>query len=134
MRHDLAGANNDDRTAELVLLGARPGLGKTTFALQVARNLAVSGKSVVFFSFEHDNHSLLERLIVLEAAEISGSDAVRLPEVRKAFSVSQGADRMMMEGRLFAPREVSRPSRRCRAIATDFTCTVPAGPKPTSRS
>jgi hypothetical protein len=26
----------------------------------VARNLAVSGKSVVLFSFEHDNHSLLE--------------------------------------------------------------------------
>ncbi len=93
--------NGGFRAGELVLLGAGPGLGKTTFALQVARNLAKSGKSVVYFSFEHDNHSLLERLIVLEAAEIVGSDAVRLPEVRKAFSVSPGADRMMMEGRLF---------------------------------
>jgi hypothetical protein len=27
---------------------------------------------VVHFSFEHDNHSLLERLIIMEAAEIAG--------------------------------------------------------------
>ena len=89
------------RAGELVLLGGGPGLGKTTFALQVARNLVVSDHSVVYFSFEHDNHSLLERLIVLEAAEIAGSSAVRLPEVRAAFQVSQGPDRMTMEGRLF---------------------------------
>ncbi|MBE3074272.1 MAG: AAA family ATPase [Actinobacteria bacterium] len=88
------------RSGELVLLGARPGLGKTTFALQVARNLVVSGHSVVYFSFEHDNHSLLERLIVMEAAEIAGSGAVRLPAVRQAFNVPQSSDRMM-EGRLF---------------------------------
>jgi len=88
------------RAGELILLGAGPGLGKTTFALQVARNLVVSGQSVVYFSFEHDNHSLLERLIVLEAAEIAGSSAVRLPAVRQAFNVPQSADRMM-EGRLF---------------------------------
>ena len=83
------------RSGELALLGAAPGLGKTTFALQVARNLVVSGQSVVYFSFEHDNHSLLERLIVLEAAEIAGSSAVRLPAVRQAFNVPQSADRMM---------------------------------------
>jgi len=89
------------RSGELVLLGGGPGLGKTTFALQVARNLVVSGHSVVFFSFEHDYHSLLERLIVMEAAEIAGPAAVQLPTVRQAFRVSQGPDRMMMEGRLF---------------------------------
>jgi replicative DNA helicase len=87
------------RSGELVLLGARPGLGKTTFALQVARNLVAAKNSVVYFSFEHDNHSLLERLIIMEAAEIAGSYAVRLPAVRQAFQTSQGPDRMM-EGRL----------------------------------
>jgi replicative DNA helicase len=88
------------RSGELALLGARPGLGKTTFALQVARNLIASDHSVVYFSFEHDNHSLLERLIVMEAAEIVGSLAVRLPGVRQAFNVTQSSGRMM-EGRLF---------------------------------
>ena len=87
------------RSGELALLGARPGLGKTTFALHVARNLAASKDSVLYFSLEHDNHSLLERLIIMEAAEIAGSCAVRLPEVRAAFKVPLSANRMMA-GRL----------------------------------
>jgi replicative DNA helicase len=87
------------RSGELALLGGAPGLGKTTFALQVARNLVTSDHSVVYFSFEHDNQSLLERLIVLEAAEIAGAGAVRLPQVRRAFNGQQSSDRMMA-GRL----------------------------------
>ena len=87
------------RSGELVLLGARPGLGKTTFALQVARNLVSSGSTVVYFSFEHDNHSLLERLIIMEAAEIAGSVAVRLPALRQALNTPRSSDRMMA-GRL----------------------------------
>jgi replicative DNA helicase len=87
------------RSGELVLLGAGPGLGKTTFALQVARNLVASGHSVVYFSFEHDNHSLLERLLIMEAAEIAGSCAVQLSEVRQAFNALHSPDRMMA-GRL----------------------------------
>jgi replicative DNA helicase len=87
------------RSGELALLRARPGLSKTTFALQVARNLVASKDSVVYFSFELDNHSLLERLIIMEAAEIVGSCAVRLPEVRQAFKTPEGSNRMMA-GRL----------------------------------
>jgi replicative DNA helicase len=87
------------RSGELVLLGARPGLGKTTFALQVARNLVASDCGVVYFSFEHDNHSLLERLIIMEAAEIAGTYAVQLPAVRQAFSTTRSTDRLMA-GRL----------------------------------
>ena len=120
------------RSGELVLLGARPGLGKTTFALQVARNLAASGYSVVYFSFEHDSHSLLERLIVMEAAEIAGSCAVRLSAVRQAFNVPQRTDRMMQDDSL-APRAGPRRSTRWRATWSGSTCIVPAEPKPTSR-
>jgi replicative DNA helicase len=87
------------RSGELALLGSSPGLGKTTFALQAARNLVASDFSVVYFSFEHDNHSLLERLIIMEAAEIAGSYAVTLPAVREAFSAPRSSDRTMA-GRL----------------------------------
>ena len=87
--------NGGFRSGELTLLGARPGLGKTTFALQVARNLVASDFSVVYFSFEHDNHSLLERLILMEAAEVAGSYAVTLPAVREAFGAPSSSDRSM---------------------------------------
>src|SRR5450631_1039565 len=87
------------RSGELALLGSSPGLGKTTFALQAARNLVASDHSVVYFSFEHDNHSLLERLIIMEAAEVAGSFAVQLPDVRAAFTAPRGPN-PMMAGRL----------------------------------
>ena len=59
------------------------------------RNLVAARGSVVCFSFEHHNHSLLERLIIMEAAEIAGAYAVRLPEVRAAFKAPQSSNRMM---------------------------------------
>ena len=87
------------RSGELVLLGARPGLGKTTFALQVVRNLLASSHSAVYFSFEHDNHALLERLILMEAAEIAGPMAVLLPGIRQALEVRHSSEQTL-EGRL----------------------------------
>src|SRR5665811_1900349 len=45
------------RSGELVLLGGPQGLGKTTFGLQVMRNLIAANHSAVYFSFEYDNHT-----------------------------------------------------------------------------
>jgi len=87
------------RSGELTLLGGPPGLGKTTLALQVIRNLVVSNRHAVYFSFEHDTQSLLERFIVMEAAEIAGSTAVLLPRVRQAFEARHGSD-LTLEERL----------------------------------
>jgi len=42
---------------------------------------------------------LLERLILMEAAKIAGSVAVRLPALRQALNTPRGSDRMMA-GRL----------------------------------
>lgn len=43
------------RSGELVLLGGGQGLGKTTFALQLMRNLSATGHHTVYFAFDHDN-------------------------------------------------------------------------------
>ena len=73
------------RSGELVLLGGPQGLGKTTWALQVGRNVARTGRPVAYFCFEHDPQSLLEKLVALEAGEVGGYDAPDLRHVRTAF-------------------------------------------------
>ena len=78
------------RSGELALLCGGQGLGKTTMALQVLRNLVATGHNAVFFSFDHDNYSLIERLIAMEAAEIAGPIAVPLKRVRQAFETRMG--------------------------------------------
>jgi replicative DNA helicase len=78
------------RGGELVLLGGPQGLGKTTWALQVARNAARYGRSVLFFSFEHDPQTLLIRLVALEAAEIAGAEAPGVDRVRRSFEATDG--------------------------------------------
>lgn len=51
--------------ANLVILAARPGVGKTTFALNVALNIAVKEKAPVgFFSLEMSKEELVDRLLV----------------------------------------------------------------------
>ena len=79
------------RAGELILLGGPQGLGKTTFALQVMRNVVVSGGRTLLFSFEHDEQTLLERFIALEAGEIAGVEGVPLRLVRQAMTNTDGA-------------------------------------------
>ena len=52
----------------LIILGARPSVGKTAFALNLARNAAVQfGHGVAFFSLEMTNMELTDRLIASES-------------------------------------------------------------------
>jgi len=54
--------------SDLVILGARPSVGKTTFALDVARHAAIKeGKSVGIFSLEMSREQVVDRLISAEA-------------------------------------------------------------------
>lgn len=78
------------RSGELILLSGPQGLGKTTWALQTARNVARSGRSVLFFSFEHDQQTVLIRLLALEAGLIAGVEAPNLARIRAAFEASDG--------------------------------------------
>lgn len=58
--------------SELVIIAARPSMGKTAFALTMARNMAIDhGKKVAIFSLEMSAIQLVNRLIVSET-EIPG--------------------------------------------------------------
>lgn len=85
------------RSGELILLGGPQGLGKTTFALQVARNVAEAGRPVLYFCYEHDPLSLLERLVALEAGEFGDIEAPDRRRIRRAFEASDGRSGSLSE-------------------------------------
>ena len=59
--------------SDLIILAARPGMGKTALTLSLAKNAALDfGKAVAFFSLEMSSLQLASRIISMEA-EISGS-------------------------------------------------------------
>ena len=54
--------------SDLVIIAARPSMGKTAFVLSLARNMAIEfKKSVAFFSLEMSNIQLMTRLLVAES-------------------------------------------------------------------
>ncbi len=65
------------RGGELILLAARPGMGKSTFALNIAMNIAVYfQKPVVIYSLEMSRLELIMRMISADA-QINHSDLKR---------------------------------------------------------
>ena len=74
--------------SDLVLIGARPAMGKTSFALNLARNVSYIGKrKVVMFSLEMTKEQLAMRVLATEArvnsskmrtGELDGEDWERL--------------------------------------------------------
>jgi replicative DNA helicase len=59
------------RAHDLMLLGGSPGVGKTVAALQLARHVAIHGRTALYLSYEHDEPTMLGRLLALELGEMS---------------------------------------------------------------
>ena len=91
----LAGMGNSD----LILVGARPGMGKTSFALNIATNVAVqTNKAVCIFSLEMSAEQLVSRIISSEAMIDSVAlrtgklDAKQWNEIAKATTRLAGSN------------------------------------------
>jgi replicative DNA helicase len=77
------------QNSELLILAARPSMGKTAFALNLAENVAVRGnKPVAIFSLEMSKESLLLRLLSADAkidshkfrtGDLNQEDKARIP-------------------------------------------------------
>ena len=81
--------------SDLILLAARPGLGKTSFALNIAQNVGLKGKTVAIFSLEMSNEQLANRLLASHSAvdnkkfrtgELTQSEWVRLGQSASMLS------------------------------------------------
>lgn len=82
---------NGFRPGELTIVGARPAMGKTSFVLGMALNVAKSNKKVLFISEDMSNVQLCARVISIEGAiedqkimrtgQLSAEEWHHLPEV-----------------------------------------------------
>lgn len=63
---------------DLVILAARPSVGKTAFALNIATNAARSGSTIAFFSLEMEAEQLIQRILCSEAR-------INLQDVRTGY-------------------------------------------------
>ena len=92
----LTSPEKDLHKSDLILIGARPAMGKTSFALNLARNVAVLGKrKTLMFSLEMTKEQLAMRVLATEArvnsakmrtGELDGDDWQRLGIATNALS------------------------------------------------
>ena len=57
------GMTNGLHGGELIVLAARPGVGKSTLAMNIVENVAKQGKTVAVYSLEMSNEQLVERML-----------------------------------------------------------------------
>ena len=84
------------RPGDLVLVGARPGQGKTLMSLELAAEAMKSGHRAAFFSLEYTERDVLERLRAIgvdpaqfaDMFEVDCSDAISADYVVKQMAAS----------------------------------------------
>lgn len=66
--YDLDVSLNGLQKSDLIILAARPAMGKTALALNIAQNVAIKAKiPVAIFSLEMSKHQLIQRMLCSEA-------------------------------------------------------------------
>jgi len=66
--YDLNGMTSGLQKSDLIILAARPAMGKTAFALNIAQNVAIRAKKpVAIFSLEMSKDQLMQRMLCSEA-------------------------------------------------------------------
>ncbi len=131
--------------ADLIILAGRPSMGKTAFALNVARNMAIDeGIPTAFFSLEMSAHQLAQRMLCSEArVNIHSVRTGRLPATdwqKLSMSVGRLADANILidDSASLSVLEFRAKARRLKAeydiglIAVDYLQLM-MGPRSESR-
>ncbi len=122
---------------QLYVIGGRPGMGKTAFALNLMENLAVhSQKKVVVYSLEHTAEQLIEKLIQIDAG--ISSEECHDPDRTTLYSLRAAAERISVSGLIvddsitvdFAEKLEDRKNNELNdadAVIIDHLQLIPAG-------
>ena len=65
--YDLDSLTDGLHEGELTVVGARPGVGKTTFSLQIAEKIARKGRAVAYVSLEMSSTQLIQKILSRKA-------------------------------------------------------------------
>lgn len=101
----------------LTVLAARPSMGKTALALNIARNVCKAGAKVLFFSLEQPQRELGERLLSMEATVPIHSMRHREVDEIEDFALLEASNRLgqmqlMIDGRSYmSPTTIASTSR-----------------------
>ena len=120
---DLDNLTSGFQRSELIIVAARPSMGKTAFCLNIASNAAQQGKGVAIFSLEMSKDALVQRLLC-SAAGID-SQAVRqgriresdYPRIARASGILQNAPIWIDDTPALTLLEMRGKARRLRAEA-----------------
>ena len=110
---------NGLQNGDMILIGARPSIGKTSFGMNIVENVALkSGKKCAVFSAEMGRESITQRLIC-SVAEVSMTDATRgnlkAPEWKRleiARKMISNADIYICDKPGIPPKEILSISRK----------------------
>jgi replicative DNA helicase len=122
------------RGGDLLILAARPGVGKTSLALNIAINAAKSGAAVAFFSLEMPSQQLVSRILAAEARidsarmrtgrlnESDWHEIIRAMESlhRTTFSIDDSPELSIMELRAKARRQLRNVEAGKGLIVVDY--------------
>lgn len=64
--------NGGLKEGQFAVIGARPSVGKTSFACNMAANMAKQGKTVLYFTLEMSKEDVLGRMVLTEAERTRG--------------------------------------------------------------
>ena len=115
---------------DLIILAARPGVGKTAFALNCAEYAASVGKKVMIFSLEMANTQLGERLLSMTSSvplenihkgTLSMEDWEDLSAAQDSF---YGMDMVIDESSVITPLEMKNKCRRFKQEKGDLDLVV----------
>ena len=132
----------DMQPSDMMIVGARPGVGKTAFALSVLRNIAKTGKRAGFFSTEMSVFQVMGRLTSLESGLLASKlrkadlDDEDWPRLTAATQVIQGLSFRVCDKPAITVGEILMQSRAWAAdggidfIAVDYLTRIqPDKPK-----
>lgn len=113
------------RKSDLVYIAARPAMGKTTFAVNLAENIAATGKECVFFSLDLSAEHLAKKFSTINSdieIYIEDQPVITVSEIKQKVVNLKDVDCVIIDDFGLITPEIKRTNRmqECHDISRDL--------------